>query len=122
MTPAFVGFVVVALVGAAAEIATAFSAARKDRLDLSVGVALGSAAQIALFVAPLLVLLSYVIGPRPMDLQLWPGAVVMMLIATMAATLLSNSGRSAWYMGVLALTVYVIFGMTLFLLPPQVQP
>jgi len=48
--------------------------------------------------------------------------VVMMLIATMAATLLSNSGRSAWYMGVLALTVYVIFGMTLFLLPPQVQP
>lgn len=122
MTPAFVGFVVVALVGAAAEIATAFSAARKDRLDLSVGVALGSAAQIALFVAPLLVLLSYVIGPQPMDLQLWPGAVVMMLIATMAATLLSNGGRSAWYMGVLALTVYVIFGMTLFLLPPQVQP
>ncbi|MGO4619715.1 calcium/proton exchanger [Ensifer sp. 2YAB10] len=121
MTPAFVGFIVVALVGAAAEMATAFSAARKDRLDLSVGVALGSAAQIALFVAPLLVLLSYVIGPQPMDLQFWPGAVVMMLIATMAATLLSNGGRSAWYMGVLALTVYVIFGMTLFLLPP-VQP
>ncbi|WP_291159417.1 calcium/proton exchanger [Ensifer sp. SSB1] len=121
MTPAFVGFIVVALVGAAAEMATAFSAARKDRLDLSVGVALGSAAQISLFVAPLLVLLSYVIGPQPMDLQFWPGAVVMMLIATMAATLLSNGGRSAWYMGVLALTVYVIFGMTLFLLPP-VQP
>ncbi|WDZ75205.1 calcium/proton exchanger [Ensifer adhaerens] len=121
MTPAFVGFIVVALVGAAAEMATAFSAARKDRLDLSVGVALGSAAQIALFVAPLLVLLSYVIGPQPMDLQFWPGAVVMMLIATMAATLLSNGGRSAWYMGVLALTVYVIFGMTLFLLPPA-QP
>ncbi|MCY1307014.1 hypothetical protein D9M70_569110 [compost metagenome] len=56
-----------------------------------------------------------------MDLQFWPGAIVMMLVATMAATLLSNAGRSAWYMGVLALTVYVIFGMTLFLLPPQ-QP
>jgi len=121
MTPAFVGFVVVALVGAAAEMATAFSAARKDRLDLSVGIALGSAVQIALFVAPLLVLLSYVLGPQPMDLQFWPGAIVMMLVATMAATLLSNAGRSAWYMGVLALTVYVIFGMTLFLLPPQ-QP
>ena len=63
MSPAFVGFIVVALVGAAAEMATAFSAARKDRLDLSVGIALGSAAQIALFVAPVLVLLSYVIGP-----------------------------------------------------------
>ena len=63
MTPAFVGFIVVALVGGAAEMATAFSAARKNRLDLSVGIALGSASQIALFVAPVLVLLSYVIGP-----------------------------------------------------------
>ena len=58
MSPAFVGFMVVALVGAAPEMATAFSAAAKDRLDLSVGIALGSASQIALFVAPLLVLLS----------------------------------------------------------------
>ena len=79
MTPAFVGFIVVALVGGAAEMASAFSGARKNRLDLSVGIALGSASQIALFVAPVLVLLSYVIGPTPMDLQLWPGAVVMML-------------------------------------------
>ena len=73
MSPAFVGFIVVALVGAAAEMAAAFSAARKNRLDLSVSIALGSAAQIALFVAPVLVLLSYVIGPAPMDLNLWPG-------------------------------------------------
>ena len=64
MSPAFVGFIIVALVGAAAEMAAAFSAARKNRLDLSVGIALGSAAQIALFVAPVLVLLSYFIGPR----------------------------------------------------------
>ena len=81
MTPAFVGFIVVALVGGAAEMASAFSGARKNRLDLSVGIALGSASQIALFVAPVLVLLSYVIGPAPMDLQFWPGAVVMILIA-----------------------------------------
>jgi Ca2+:H+ antiporter len=77
MSQAFVGFIVVALVGAAAEMAVAFSAARKDRLDLSVGIALGSASQIALFVGHVLVLLSYVIGPKPMDLQFWPGAVVM---------------------------------------------
>lgn len=69
MTPAFVGFIVVALVGAAAEMVSAFSAARKDRLDLSVGIALGSASQIALFVAPVLVVLSYFIGPTPMNLQ-----------------------------------------------------
>ena len=66
--------------------------ARKNRLDLSVGIALGSATQIALFVAPVLVLLSYVIGPAPMNLQFWPGAVVMMLIATMTASLVTNSG------------------------------
>ena len=118
MSPAFVGFIVVALVGAAAEIATAFSAAAKDRLDLSVGIALGSAAQIALFVAPLLVVLSYAIGPAPMSLQFWPGAIAMMLIATMAATLMANGGRSAWFVGVLILMVYAIFALTLFLLPP----
>jgi Ca2+:H+ antiporter len=120
MSPAFVGFIVVALVGAAAEMASAFSGARKNRLDLSVGVALGSASQIALFVAPVLVLVSYLIGPTPMDLQFWPGAVVMMLIATMAASLVTNSGRSAWFVGVLLLMVYAIFAMTLYLLPPGV--
>jgi len=121
MTPAFVGFIVVALVGGAAEMASAFSGARKNRLDLSVGIALGSASQIALFVAPVLVLLSYVIGPAPMTLQFWPGAVVMMLIATMTASLVTNSGRSTWFVGVLVLMVYTIFAMTLYLLPPRVQ-
>jgi Ca2+:H+ antiporter len=121
MTQAFVGFIVVALVGGAAEMASAFSGARKNRLDLSVGIALGSASQIALFVAPVLVLLSYVIGPTPMDLQFWPGAVVMMLIATLTASLVTNSGRSAWFVGVLVLMVYLIFAMTLYLLPPRAQ-
>jgi Ca2+:H+ antiporter len=121
MSPAFVGFIVVALVGGAAEMGSAFSGARKDRLDLSVGIALGSASQIALFVAPVLVLLSYVIGPTPMSLQLWPGAVVMVLVGTLTATLVTNSGRSAWFVGVLLLMVYLIFAMTLYLLPPRVQ-
>ncbi|MCL4180820.1 MAG: calcium/proton exchanger [Verrucomicrobia bacterium] len=119
MTPAFVGFIVVALVGGAAEMTSAFSGARKNRLDLSVGIALGSASQIALFVAPVLVLLSYFIGPSPMDLQFWPGAVVMMLIATLTACLVTNSGRSAWFVGVLVLMVYLVFAMTLYLLPPR---
>jgi Ca2+:H+ antiporter len=121
MTAAFVGFIVVSLVGGAAEMAAAFSGARKNRLDLSVGIALGSASQIALFVAPLLVLLSYVIGPAPINLWFWPGAVVMMLIATMTAFLVTSSGRSSWYVGVLVLIVYLIFAMTLYLLPPRAQ-
>src|SRR5262245_6991533 len=121
MTPAFVGFVIVALVGGTAEMVSAISGARKNRLDLSVGIALGSGSQIALFVAPVLVLLSYIVGPMPMNLQFWPGAVTMMFIATLTAFLVTNSGRSAWFIGALVLTVYLVFAMTLYLLPPRVQ-
>ena len=121
MTPAFVGFVVVALVGGAAEMTSAFAGARKNRLDLAVGIALGSASQIALFVAPVLVLLSYVLGPTPMDLRFWPGAVMMMLIATLTATLVTSTGRSAWFVGVLVVMVYLVFALTLYLLPPAAQ-
>jgi Ca2+:H+ antiporter len=62
-----------------------------------------------------------VIGPAPMNLQFWPGAVVMMLIATMIASLMTNGGRSAWFVGVPVLTVYLIFAMTLYLMPPRLQ-
>lgn len=119
MTPAFVGFIVVALVGGAAEMGSAFSGARKNRLDLSIGIALGSASQIALFVAPVLVLLSYAIGPSAMDLAFWPGAILMMLVATLTACLVTNSGRSNWLVGSLVLMVYTIFAMTLYLMPPK---
>ena len=119
MSPAFVGFIVIALVGGAAEMTSALSAARKNRLDLSVGIALGSASQIALFVAPLLVVLSYLIGPAPMDLRFWMGAVVMMLVASLTAALVTNSGRSTWFVGVLVIMVYLVFAMTLYLLPPR---
>jgi Ca2+:H+ antiporter len=119
MTDAFVGFVVVALVGGAAEMASAFSGARKNRLDLSVGIALGSATQIALFVAPVLVLASYVLGPSPMTLQFWPGAVAMILLATITASLVCSGGRTAWFVGVVTLGVYFTFAIALYLLPPR---
>ena len=121
MSAPFVGFIVVALVGAAAEMATAFSAARKNRLDLSVSIAMGSASQIALFIAPVIVLLSYLIAPAPIDLVFWPGAVLMVMIATTTAALFANSGRSAWFVGVLLLAVYAVFASTLYLMPPQVK-
>jgi Ca2+:H+ antiporter len=63
--------------------------------------------------------MSYVLGPAPMSLQFWPGAVVMIFIATMTASLVTNSGRSAWFIGVLVLMVYLVFAMTLYLLPPR---
>lgn len=121
MSPAFVGFIVVAIVGASAEMAAAFSAARKNRLDLSVSIAIGSASQIALFVAPVLILISYLIAPAPMDMVFWPGAVLMVMIATLTATLVTSSGRAVWFMGVLLIAVYLIFASTLYLIPPKVN-
>jgi Ca2+:H+ antiporter len=121
MSPAFVGFIVVALVGAAAEMAVAFSAARKNRLDMSVSIALGSASQISLFVAPVLVILSYFVGPKPMDLLFWPGAVTMVMIATVTSCFITNSGRSAWFVGTLLIFIYGVFAMTLYMLPPGVR-
>src|SRR5262249_49450977 len=121
MSPAFVGFIVVALVGAAAEMASAFTAARKDRLDMSVSIALGSAAQLTLFVAPVVGLLSFAIPPSPSDLRFWPGAVVMVMLSVITVSLVTNSGQSAWYVGVQLLMVYLIFAITLYLLPPAPQ-
>src|SRR5437762_231808 len=88
------------------------------RLDMSVSIALGIASQIALFVSPVLVLLSYVIGPKPMDLQFWPGAVTMVMIAAVIASFITSSGRSAWFIGALLVFIYIIFAMTLYMLPP----
>jgi len=101
--------------------ASASSDARKNQLDLRVGIALRSASQIALFVTPVLVLKSYFVGPTPMDLRFWSAAVVMMLIAALAAAPVTNSGRSAWFVGVFAMMHCLVFAMTLYLLPPRAQ-
>ena len=98
-------------------------AAFTQKLSVGLSVLLIVAYGLGMFfslVAPVLVLVSYLIGPAPMDLQFWPGAVVMMFIATMTASLVTNSGRSTWFVGVLLLMVYAIFAMTLYLLPPRV--
>ena len=76
--------------------------------------------QIALFVAPVLVLASYFLGPEPMTLLFWPGAVAMMFLASLTVAMLCNSGRSAWFLGVLAIAVYLTFAITLYVVPPKV--
>ncbi len=117
MSKAFVGFIVVSLVGAAAEMTTAFSAARKNRVDLAVGVAMGSSAQIALFVAPVLLILSYFVSPAPMDLNFGGGQVLLVLLTTLTVSFVVSNGRSAWYSGVELLAVYAIFAVTAYLIP-----
>ncbi len=117
MSKVFVGFIVVSLVGAAAEMTTAFSAARKNRLDLAVGVAMGSSAQIALFVAPVLLILSYFVAPAPMDLNFGAGQALIVLLTTLTVSFVVAGGRSAWYSGIQLLAVYAIFAVTAYLIP-----
>jgi Ca2+:H+ antiporter len=117
MSEAFVGFVVVALIGGAAESFAAIAAAGRNRLDMSVGIAIGSAAQIALFVAPVLVLASHFIGPAPMDLGFAKGQVAAVFVAMLTVALAATTGRSAWYHGVQLIAVYLVFATTLYLLP-----
>ena len=116
LSQGFVGFIIIPIVGAAAEMMSAFSAAKKNKLDISVGIAMGSSAQIALFVTPLMIILSYFIAPTPMDLGFTGGLIFMLLFGTLTVVLTSNHGKSTWYLGVLLLSVYAIFGVTLYFL------
>jgi Ca2+:H+ antiporter len=117
MTSLFVGAIVVAIVGNAAEHSTAILVAMKNRMDLSLGIAIGSSIQIALFVAPLLVLASYVIGPRPMDLVFTPAEVLAVGLAVGICAQISGDGESHWMEGVQLLAVYTILGIVFYFLP-----
>jgi Ca2+:H+ antiporter len=107
----FIGAIVVAIVGNAAEHWVAVLVARKDQMDLAVNIAIGSSAQIALFVAPVLVLMSFVLGPSPMPFVLNGFELAAILIAVTIANQVTQEGESTWYEGVLLLSVYAIFGL-----------
>lgn len=117
MTSIFVGVVVVAIIGNAAEHSTAILVARENRMDLALGISIGSSLQIALFVAPLLVIASRFIGPRPMDLVFSPAEVLAVVIAVFIAAQVSNDGESNWLEGVQMLAVYVIMAIIFYFLP-----
>ncbi len=117
LNDAFVGVFVVAILGNAAEHATAITAAMKDRMDLSLSIAFGSSVQVALFVAPLLVLLSYVLGPAPMDLAFSGGLVLTVLLAVLITGQVAGDGRSDWLKGVQLLAVYLMLALAFFFVP-----
>lgn len=120
LSNAFVGVFVVAILGNAAEHATAVTAAIKNRMDLSLSIAIGSSVQVALFVAPLLVLLSLVIGPVPMDLAFPGGLVLTVLLAVLVTGQIAGDGSSDWLKGVQLLAVYLVLGITFFFLPVSI--
>jgi Ca2+:H+ antiporter len=108
----FVGIIVVAVVGNAAEHWVAVLVARKDKMDLAVNIAVGSAAQIALFVAPVLVLLSFAIGPDPMALVFNGFELGAVLVAVLIAAFVTQEGESNWFEGVQLLAVYAVLALS----------
>jgi Ca2+:H+ antiporter len=110
----FIGVIVVAIVGNAAEHWVAVLVARKDKMDLAVNIAIGSSAQIALFVAPVLVLCSFFIGPGPMPLVFNGFELGALLFAVLIARYVTVEGRSNWFEGAMLLGVYVIFGLAFY--------
>jgi Ca2+:H+ antiporter len=110
----FVGVFVVAIVGNAAEHWVAVAVAAKDKMDLAVNIAIGSSAQIALFVAPVLVLLSWVVGPEPMPLVFNGYELGAMLFAVLIANFLTQEGESNWFEGVQLLSLYAVLGLVFY--------
>jgi Ca2+:H+ antiporter len=113
----FMGVFVVAILGNAAEHATAISAAMKNRMDLSLSIAIGSSVQVALFVAPVLVLASFWVGPVPMDLIFGTGLVFAVMLSVLITAQVAGDGRSDWLKGVQLLAVYIILAMAFFFVP-----
>ena len=112
----FMGVIVVAIIGNAAEHSTAVLMARKNQMDLAVGIAMGSALQIALFVAPVLVFTSYLRG-RPMDLLFSTMEVVAVILSVMIARMVAEDGESNWLEGAMLLMIYAILGLAFFFMP-----
>jgi Ca2+:H+ antiporter len=110
----FIGAIVVAIVGNAAEHWVAVLVARKDKMDLAVNISIGSSAQVALFVAPVLVLASYVIGPGPMPLVFNGFEVAALFLAALIANQVTQDGESTWFEGLQLLAVYVIIAVAFF--------
>lgn len=116
MTEVFVGVILVAVIGNAAEHSTAVLVALKNKMDLAMNVAVGSSLQVALFVAPLLVFASYATG-RPMDLHFSGFEVLAVVISVIAVRFITADGESNWMEGVQLVAVYLILAMAFYFLP-----
>jgi Ca2+:H+ antiporter len=114
LSPFFVSLIVVAIVGNAAEHWVAIYFATRDKMDLSVNIAVGSSAQIALFAAPVLVLLSFFVGPFPMALVFNGLEIGAILLAVLIAIHVTHEGESTWFEGLQLLAVYAVLGLTFF--------
>ena len=117
MSQVFIGIVFLAIVGGAAESGSAIAMARKNKMDLSVGIALGSCIQIALFVAPVLVFASYFIAPQPLELAFNRAEIGSLFIGVLIGAMISGDGQSDWFKGVQLMTVYAIIALLFYFIP-----
>ncbi len=118
MTEVFVGVIIIAIVGNAAEHSAAVMMALKNKMDITVTIAIGSSSQVALFLAPVLVFLSYFIGPQAMDLVFTPLEVLAIILSAILVNFVALDGKSHWMEGVQLLAVYFILGIAFYFLPP----
>ncbi|MFN6571165.1 calcium/proton exchanger [Nostoc minutum NIES-26] len=116
LTSLFTGVILVPIIGNAAEHATAVTVAMKDKMDLSLSVAVGSSMQIALFVAPVLVIAGWALG-KPMDLDFKPFELVAVAVSVLIANSISSDGKSNWLEGTLLLAAYTVLGFAFYFHP-----
>jgi Ca2+:H+ antiporter len=117
MSEVFIGIVLLAVIGGAAESGSAVAMARKNKLDLTVGIAMGSSIQIALFVAPVLVLASAFIAPQPLELSFSRPELGTLFLAVLVGAFVAGDGRSNWYKGIQLMLVYVMIAILFYFLP-----
>ena len=117
MSDVFIGIVLLAVVGGAAESGSAVAMARRNKLDLTVGIAMGSSIQIALFVAPVLVLASIFIAPQPLELSFSRAELGTLFLGVLVGASVAGDGRSNWYKGVQLVVVYVMIAILFYFLP-----
>lgn len=117
MSQVFIGIVFLAIVGGAAESGSAIVMARRNKMDLSVGIALGSSMQIALFVAPVLVLVSPYIAPAPLELAFSRAELFLLFVSVLIGTLVCATGRANWFKGIQLIAMYAIMALALYLIP-----
>lgn len=117
MSSVFIGVIFLSIVGGAAESISAVAMASKNKMDISIGIALGSSIQIALFIAPVLVLLSTFVGPEQLNLTFPRPLIIALFLSVILASMVAGDGRSNWYKGVQLIMVYLIMGMLLYFIP-----
>ena len=117
MSEVFIGIVFLAVIGGAAESGSAIAMGRKNKVDLTVGIAMGSSIQIALFVAPALVLVSGFIAPQPLELSFSRAELGTLFLAVLVAAIVAGDGRSNWYKGAQLMLMYAMIAILFYFLP-----